>query len=70
MRIRSHKMNEERLWAVLDEIRNDVKDLCIRTAVIETDLENHLEGQKRKFDKRMIVLGIIIAIVAIVAGLK
>ena len=63
-------MDEGRLWNVLDEIRNDVKDLCIRTAVIETDLENHLEAQKRKFDKRMILLGIIVAIVAVVVGLK
>ena len=63
-------MNEDRLWAILDEIRNDVKDLCIRTAVIETDLENHLEGQKRKFDKRMIVMGVIIGAIAIFVGLK
>jgi len=63
-------MDENRLWNVLDEIRNDVKDLCIRTAVIETDLENHLESQKRKFDKRMIIVGIVIAIMAVVIGLK
>ena len=63
-------MDESRLWNVLDEIRNDVKDLCIRTAVIETDLENHLEAQKRKFDKRMIIVGVVIAIMAVVVGLK
>ena len=59
-------MDENRLWVILDDIRNDVKDLCIRTAVIEKDLENHLESQKRKFDKRMIFLGIIVSIIAIV----
>ena len=63
-------LNEDRLWQVLDEIRNDVKDLCIRTAVIETDLENHLEGQKRKFDKTTIVIGVVIGIIAVVVGLK
>ena len=67
-------MNEDRLWAVLDEIRNDVKDLCVRTAVIETDLENHLESQRTKFNKTTVILSIVIAAVAvgvgIVAGLK
>ena len=63
-------MDEKRLWHILDEIRDDVKDLCIRTAVIETDLENHLESQKRKFDKRMIVVGIAVAIIAVVVSLK
>ena len=63
-------MDENRLWVILDEIRNDVKDLCIRTAVIEADLENHLESQKRKFDKRMIVVGIAVAIIAVVVSLK
>jgi len=63
-------MDENRLWHILDEIRDDVKDLCIRTAVIETDLKNHLEGQKRKFDKRMIVVGIAVAVIAVVVSLK
>ncbi len=63
-------MDDNRLWVILDEIRSDVKDLCIRTAVIETDLENHLETQKRKFDKRMIVVGIAVAIIAVVVSLK
>ena len=63
-------MNEERLWAILDEIRNDVKDLCVRTAVVETDLKNHLEGQRNKFNKTTIVLGIVIAIVAVAVGVK
>ena len=63
-------MDEVRLWAVLDDIRNDVKDICVRMAVVETDLENHLESQKRKFDKRMIVVGIAVAIIAVVVSLK
>lgn len=61
-------MNEERLWAVLDEIRNDVKDLCERTAVVETELKNHLESQRTKFNKTTAVLGIAVAIIAIVVA--
>jgi len=63
-------MNEERLWQVLDEIRNDVKDLCTRMATVEANLENHLEGQKRKFDKTVVVLGIMIGVIALVVALK
>jgi len=61
-------LNEDRLWAVLDEIREDVKDLCIRTAVIEADLENHLESQRTKFNKTTAVLGIAVAIIAVVVA--
>ena len=63
-------MDENRLWVILDDIRNDVKDICVRIAVVETDLKNHLESQRNKFNKTTVVLGIVIAIVAVVAGLK
>ena len=58
------------MWVILDDIRSDVKDMCVRMAIVETDLKNHLESQRTKFNKTTVVLGIVIAIVAIVAGLK
>ena len=63
-------MDENRLWVILDDIRNDVKDICVRMAAVEADLENYLESQKRKFDKRMVLVGIAVAIIAIVVSLK
>lgn len=63
-------MNEDRLWKVLDEIRNDVKDLCNRMVGVEVTLENHLESQKRKFDKTTVVLGIVVGVIALVVAIK
>ena len=58
-------MNEDRLWSVLSEIRVDIKDLCIRTSVIEANLENHLEHQRTKFNKMTILLSVSIAGLAV-----
>ena len=63
-------MNEDRLWKVLDGIRNDTKDLCVRTAIIETNLNNHLKQQESKFNKSTILLGIAVAVVALIATIK
>lgn len=43
-----------------------ITDLCGRMIKVETNLENHLESQRTKFNKRMIALGIIVSIIAIV----
>ena len=54
----------------LDEAIRGEKGLCNRMIRIETQLENHLESQKRKFDKTTIVIGIVIGIIALVIALK
>jgi len=41
-----------------------------RLTRVETKLENHLEGQKRKFDKTTLILSIVIGIVAVFVAVK
>ncbi|KKM18056.1 hypothetical protein LCGC14_1669530 [marine sediment metagenome] len=54
----------------LDEAVRGEDGLCNRMTRIETQLGNHLETQKRKFDKTTIVIGIIIGIIALVVAFK
>ncbi len=54
----------------LDEAIRGKEGLCNRMTRIETQLENHLESQKRKFDKTTIVIGIVIGVIALVVALK
>ncbi len=54
----------------LDEAVRGKEGLCNRMTRIETQLENHLESQKRKFDKTTIVIGIVIGVIALVVALK
>ena len=63
-------MNEDRFWAVLDEIRKNVKDLCVRTSVLESSLNNHLEGQEKKFNKTIVIISAVIGIIGLVAAFK
>ena len=61
---------KERLLLKTDKMYEKINDLCSRMVKVETNLENHLENQRTKFNKTTMVLGIVIAIVAVVAGLK
>jgi len=61
---------ETRILLKLDALDSKIDDLCGRMIRVETNLANHLESQRTKFNKTTMVLGIVIAIVAIVAGLK
>ena len=54
----------------LDEAVRGEEGLCNRMTRIETQLGNHLESQKRKFDKTTIVIGIVIGVIALVVALK
>ncbi len=54
----------------LDEAVRGKEGLCNRMTRIETQLENHLETQKRKFDKTTIIIGIVIGVIALVVALK
>lgn len=57
---------KERLLTKTDKMYDKITDLCGRMIRVETNLKNHLESQKRKFDKRMVILGIIVAAIAVV----
>ena len=61
---------EHRILLKLDALDSKIDDLCGRMIRVETNLSNHLEAQRNKFNKTTVVLGIVIAIVAVVAGLK
>jgi len=54
----------------LDEAVRGDEGLCNRMTRIETQLGNHLESQRRKFDKTTIVIGIVIGVIALVVALK
>ena len=55
---------------LLDEAVRGKEGLCNRMTRIETQLQNHLETQKRKFDKTTIAIGIVIGVIALVVALK
>ncbi len=61
---------EQRLFDKLDVVGSKIDNLCDRMTRIETQLENHLEGQRRKFDKTVVVLGIVIGVVALAVAFK
>jgi len=61
---------EQRIFGKLDGFDSKIDDLCDRMTRMETQLENHLESQKRRFDKTTVILGIMIGVIALVVGLK
>jgi len=61
---------ENRILLKLDAVDSKVDDLCGRMIRQETNLENHLESQRARFNKTTVILGIAVTLIAVVVGLK
>jgi len=61
---------ENRILSRLDRMYDKVDDLCDRMVRQETNLNNHLESQEKKFNKTTIVISTIVGVIGLVAILK
>ncbi len=61
---------EDRILSRLDRFGIKIDDLCDRMVRIETNLDNHLESQEKKFNKTTVLISTIVGIIGLVAILK
>ena len=61
---------ENRILSRIDRMYDKVDDLCDRMVRQETNLNNHLEHQEKKFNKTTVIISTMVGIIGLVAILK
>jgi len=61
---------EQRILDKLDNSGEKIDDLCDRMVRVETNLDNHLAAQERKFNKTTVIFGMVMSFIALMVIIK